>query len=165
MAGIPPPREGRAALGFIQKVKVRNASFFLLQGFKKTFCAVKRVPEYFFRHSTGNSAGAWGRKQGPAWVVAFSLKALSSLKNSAGAGDLYSKSDPAVLLARCISMQNMALAPHSHVPFLPLNRFYVSVRVWRWIIWAGWVLNVFCTEGGGPTASGNLCDAGPQPSS
>ena len=134
VAGNPPPGEGQAALGFIQKVKVRNASLFLLQGFKKTFCAVKRVPECFFRHSTGNTAGAWGRKRGPAWVVAFSLKALSSIKKSAGAGDLYSESDPAVLLARCIGMQNTATAPYSCVPFLPVNRFYISVCVWRWII-------------------------------
>lgn len=122
-AGKPLPREGRAALGSIQKVKVRNASLFHLQGFKKTFCAVKRVPEYFFRHSTGNSAGAWGRKGGPAWLVAFSLKALSSIKNSAGAGDLYSESDPAVLFARYISMQNTAPAPRSCVPFLAVNSF------------------------------------------
>lgn len=40
VSGNPPPVEGRAALAFIPKVKVRNASLFLLQGFKQTFWAV-----------------------------------------------------------------------------------------------------------------------------
>lgn len=77
----------------------------------------------------------------------------AEFKNSARAGDLYSESDPAVLLARCIGVQKTAPASRSGVPFLPVKRFYASACVWRWSIGAGRGLNVFCRGGNGPTAS------------
>lgn len=40
---------GMGSSRFRSESEVRNASLFLLRVFKKTFCAVQRGPEYFFR--------------------------------------------------------------------------------------------------------------------
>lgn len=71
--------------------------------------------------------------------MASSLKALSSVENSAGASDLYSESNPAVLLARCISMRNTAPAPRSRVPSLPVNGFCLDME---YLSCTGWMCSV-----------------------